>query len=281
MTETVQIISPVDGKLFAERQTLDGDAIDRAMSRAKAAQRDWRMVPLGERVALVGKMVDALLAMNDAIVPELASQMGRPVRYGGERRGVEERSRHMLAIAGESLAPLMRPEKDGFVRYITREPLGVVLVIAPWNYPFLTAVNSIIPALAAGNVVLLKHASQTLLAGERFAEAARMAGLPEGVFQNLVLSHAKAGGGSSGRRPAHLPRWGWSSAARIQPMCGPMPISTLLLKTSSTGAFSTPGNPAAGWSASMSMPMPMTALSTASLGRRAAGRWGIRSIRRL
>ncbi|WEJ33065.1 aldehyde dehydrogenase family protein [Devosia sp. SD17-2] len=190
MTETVQIISPVDGKLFAERQTLDGDAIDRAMSRAKAAQRDWRMVPLGERVALVGKMVDALLAMNDAIVPELASQMGRPVRYGGERRGVEERSRHMLAIAGESLAPLMRPEKDGFVRYITREPLGVVLVIAPWNYPFLTAVNSIIPALAAGNVVLLKHASQTLLAGERFAEAARMAGLPEGVFQNLVLSHA-------------------------------------------------------------------------------------------
>lgn len=191
MTETVQIISPVDGKIFAERQVLDGAGIDRAVSRARAAQFEWRKAPLGERVALVGKMVDALIAMNDEITPELAWQMGRPIRYGGEKRGVEERSQHMLAIAGESLAPLMRPEKDGVVRYITREPLGVVLVIAPWNYPFLTAVNSIIPALAAGNVVLLKHASQTLLAGERFAAAARMAGLPEGVFQNMVMGHAE------------------------------------------------------------------------------------------
>lgn len=191
MAETVKIISPIDGRIFAERPVLDGAGIDLAVGRARAAQRDWRKMPLGARVALVGKMVDALVAMNDAIVPELAWQMGRPVRYGGEKRGVEERSRHMLAIAGESLSPLMRPETDGFVRYITREPLGVVLVIAPWNYPYLTAVNSIIPALAAGNVVLLKHASQTLLAGERFAEAARMAGLPEGVFQNLVMGHAE------------------------------------------------------------------------------------------
>ena len=190
MTETVRIISPIDGSVFAERPVLDGAGIAAAVSRARAAQRDWRAVPVGERVAMVGRMVDALLAMNDEIVPELAWQMGRPVRFGAEKRGVEERSRHMLAIAEESLAPAMRPEKEGFVRYIAREPLGVVLVIAPWNYPFLTAVNSVVPGLVAGNAVLLKHASQTLLAGERFAEAARRAGLPEGIFQNLVLSHA-------------------------------------------------------------------------------------------
>ena len=64
------------------------------------------------------------------------------------------------------------------------------MVIAPWNYPFLTAVNSIVPALMAGNAVILKHASQTLLVGERFAEAFKAAGLPDGLFQNLVLSHA-------------------------------------------------------------------------------------------
>jgi acyl-CoA reductase-like NAD-dependent aldehyde dehydrogenase len=190
MTETVQIISPIDGKVLAERQTLDGPAIAGAVSRAKAAQRAWRQVPVAERVAAVGRMVDALLAMNDEIVPELARQMGRPIRFGGEKRGVEERSRHMLSIAETALAPSMRPEKEGFTRYISLEPLGVVLVIAPWNYPFLTAVNSIVPALVAGNAVLLKHASQTLLAGERFAAAAKEGGLPDGLFQNLVLSHS-------------------------------------------------------------------------------------------
>jgi acyl-CoA reductase-like NAD-dependent aldehyde dehydrogenase len=84
----------------------------------------------------------------------------------------------------------MRPEKAGFTRYITREALGTVMVIAPWNYPFLTAVNSIVPGLMAGNAIILKHASQTLLVGERFAAAAESAGLPADLFQNLVLGHA-------------------------------------------------------------------------------------------
>jgi acyl-CoA reductase-like NAD-dependent aldehyde dehydrogenase len=135
-------------------------------------------------------MVDALLDMNDEIVPELAQQVGRPIRYGGEKRGVEERGRYMLAIAAEALAPREFTDKPGFRRFIAREPLGLVLVIAPWNYPYLTAINSVVPALVAGNAVLLKHASQTLLVGERFAEAARRAGLPAGLFQNLVLGHA-------------------------------------------------------------------------------------------
>lgn len=190
MTETVQIISPIDGKVYAERQTLDSAAIATAVSRARAAQRDWRAVPVADRVAAVRRMVNALLAMNEEIIPELAWQMGRPIRFGAEKRGVEERSGHMLAIAETVLAPAMRPDKDGLIRYISLEPLGIVLVIAPWNYPFLTAVNSIVPALVAGNAVLLKHASQTLLAGERFANAAKSSGLPEGLFQSLVLSHA-------------------------------------------------------------------------------------------
>jgi acyl-CoA reductase-like NAD-dependent aldehyde dehydrogenase len=189
MTEMVRIVSPVDGSVFAERPVASGPEIDAAVTRARAAQRDWREVPVAERVALVGKMVDALLQMNDEIVRELAWQMGRPVRFGAEKRGVEERGRYMLSIAETSLAPLSFTDKPGFTRYIAREPLGIVMVIAPWNYPYLTAVNTIIPALAAGNAVILKHASQTLLVGERFAEAARRAGLPAGVFTNIVLGH--------------------------------------------------------------------------------------------
>jgi acyl-CoA reductase-like NAD-dependent aldehyde dehydrogenase len=190
MIEMIRITSPVDGSVFAERAVASGAEIDAAVSRARAAQRDWREVPVAERVALVGKMVDALLAMNDEIIPELAWQMGRPIRFGAEKRGVEERGRHMLSIAEAALAPVGFTDKPGFTRFIAREPLGIVMVIAPWNYPYLTAVNTIIPALAAGNAVILKHASQTLLVGERFAEAAKRAGLPAGVFTNIVLGHA-------------------------------------------------------------------------------------------
>jgi acyl-CoA reductase-like NAD-dependent aldehyde dehydrogenase len=116
--------------------------------------------------------------------------MGRPVRYGGEKKPLEERGRHMIATAEAALAPVEKTDRPGFTRWIAREPLGTVMVIAPWNYPFLTANNTILPALMAGNAVILKHATQTLLVGERFAEAAKAAGLPDGLFQNLVLSHA-------------------------------------------------------------------------------------------
>jgi acyl-CoA reductase-like NAD-dependent aldehyde dehydrogenase len=190
MTETVKIYSPIDGRMYAERPVASGAEIESAVVKAKAARRAWGEVTVRERAKFLEHFVDALLSRNDEIVPELAWQMGRPVRFGGEKRGVEERSRNMIAIAEAALAPSERPAKEGFKRWIAREPLGTVMVIAPWNYPFLTAVNSIVPGLMAGNAVILKHASQTLLVGERFAEAFRAAGLPDGLFQNLVLNHA-------------------------------------------------------------------------------------------
>tara|TARA_R110000868_G_scaffold38_29_gene509 strand:- start:1107 stop:2489 length:1383 start_codon:yes stop_codon:yes gene_type:complete len=190
MTDTVKIISPVDGSVYAERPLASGVDVETAVIRAQMARRAWGETTLAERQKIVSHLVDALLLMNDEIVPELAWQMGRPVRYGGEKGGVEERARYMIGLADSALAPIALPQKDNFTRYITREALGIVLVIAPWNYPFLTAVNSIVPALVAGNAVILKHASQTLLAGERFALAAEQAGLPAGLFQNLVMGHA-------------------------------------------------------------------------------------------
>jgi len=189
MPDTVKIISPIDGSIYAERPYVTPAAIEAAVVKARQARHAWSEVTVAERAKFLTHFVDHLVAKNDEIVPELAWQMGRPVRFGGEKRGVEERSRHMIAIAAEALKPSDRPEKDGFVRRITREPLGTVLVIAPWNYPFLTAVNSIVPALMAGNAVILKHAPQTLLAGERIAEAMAATGMPDGLFQNLVMTH--------------------------------------------------------------------------------------------
>jgi len=189
MAEVVKIISPVDGSVYAERPIASDAEIASAISSARGALPAWRKVPVAERGRYMLAFLDALLAMNDDIAMELAWQMGRPVRYGGEKGGVEERIRAMVVLAEEALKPYTPPAKDGFRRYIAREPVGIVMVIAPWNYPYLTAINTIVPGLLAGNAIILKHAAQTLLVGERIAEAFRRAGLPKGLFHNLVMSH--------------------------------------------------------------------------------------------
>jgi acyl-CoA reductase-like NAD-dependent aldehyde dehydrogenase len=187
---TIRCISPVDGRVYAERPALPLAAARAAVARAAAAQRAWAARPLAERIAAVQAGVAALNAMKDRIVTDLAWQMGRPVRYGGEFGGVNERTAYMAQIAEASLAPEVIEDSAHFRRVLKREPVGVVFVIAPWNYPYLTAINTIVPALIAGNAVVLKHASQTLLAGEHLAEAFHQGGVPAEVFQTLVLDHA-------------------------------------------------------------------------------------------
>ncbi|MER9946087.1 aldehyde dehydrogenase family protein [Mesorhizobium sp. M0092] len=192
MTETVKIKSPIDGSIYAERPLATDQAIGAAVERAKAAQEKWAQTPVVERGKYMLAMLEALVAMSDEIVPEIAWQMGRPVRYGGEFGGVRERVSYMVEIAEAALKPVMASNpKDSFRRYVKKVPLGVVMVIAPWNYPYLTAVNTIVPALMAGSAVILKHAAQTLLVGERFQQAFDKAGLPKGLFQNLIMNHAQ------------------------------------------------------------------------------------------
>ncbi|MCP5367095.1 MAG: aldehyde dehydrogenase family protein [Hyphomicrobiales bacterium] len=187
---SLKTISPVDGRVYVERDFADGGQIAAALDRARAAQAAWRRVPVADRAAFCTRAVDAFVAEKEAIAAEISWQMGRPVRYApGEVGGFEERARHMIAIAGDALAPLDAGPKAGFTRYVRREPLGVVFTVAPWNYPYLTAVNSIVPAIMAGNAVILKHSAQTPLCAERIHDAFAAAGLPGGVFQFLHLSH--------------------------------------------------------------------------------------------
>jgi len=190
MPEKITCVSPVDGRVYASRPVASKKQIAAALAAARAAQDKWKRLPVADRAAYCSAAVDAMLAMKDEIVPELAWQMGRPVRYGaGELRGFEERARYMIAIADQALSTIDPGPKEGFLRYVRRELLGVVFTIAPWNYPYLTAVNSIVPALMAGNAVVLKHAASTLLVAERFQAAFDRAQLPKGVFQHLVLTH--------------------------------------------------------------------------------------------
>jgi len=185
----IQCISPVDGKVYAERQALSLEAAQAAALRARKAQKAWAARPLDERIQLVSKGVARLNEMAGEVVPELAWQMGRPVRYGGEFKGFNERAGYVADIAHYALAPLVIEASDDFERRIEREAHGVVFVIAPWNYPYMTAINTVAPALIAGNTVVLKHAAQTLLVGERMVRAFNEAGVPDDVLQNVFLTH--------------------------------------------------------------------------------------------
>ncbi|MBI3451941.1 MAG: aldehyde dehydrogenase family protein, partial [Rhodospirillales bacterium] len=187
----LKTVSPIDGKVLVERPLASAKDIAAALAAAKAAQRDWRNVPLAERAKLCTGFVEAMEASKAEIAAEITRQMGRPIRYTpGEIGGLAERSRYMIGAAPAALADLKVEPKQGFTRFIRHEPLGVVFVVAPWNYPFLTAVNAVVPAILAGNAVILKHSAQTPLVAERFAEGFAAADLPKGVFQILHLSHA-------------------------------------------------------------------------------------------
>jgi acyl-CoA reductase-like NAD-dependent aldehyde dehydrogenase len=185
-------ISPVDGSEVARRRIATDGEIAQSLAAARQAQREWSRVPLAERKAKALAFLEVLRVQNREIVPELAIQMGRPVRYGGELRSLEERVRVLVELSDEALAPTTPAERPGFRRMIKRVPAGIVLVIAPWNYPYLTAVNAVVPALLAGNAVILKHAAQTLLVGERFQSAMDQAGLPKHLFTTLNLDHGAA-----------------------------------------------------------------------------------------
>jgi len=189
MTKTQDLISPIDGSVYLTRDVLPRDAAFAAAKRARAAQADWAARPVAERIALVRKAGEIIGTQTDRMATELAHQMGRPIRYGGEYGGFDERLTYMADVAEEGLAPMEIEDSATAHRVIKRVPWGTVLVIAPWNYPYMTAINTVAPALIAGNSVILKHAAQTLAVGDHLAEAFHAAGVPEDVFQNLVLDH--------------------------------------------------------------------------------------------
>jgi acyl-CoA reductase-like NAD-dependent aldehyde dehydrogenase len=205
MSKTFSTISPIDGSPYVERAYASVDDIQATLDTAQAAQQSWKKTPLSERKSLCTKAVDAFVAKKDQIAEEICWQMGRPIRSAaGEVGGLEERARTMINLADQGLAPVKLEKKPGFERWIQREPVGVVFVIAPWNYPYLTAINAVLPAILAGNSVILKHSAQTPLCAERLYEAFAAAGLPKGVFQYLHLTHTDTESIIKDRRIHHV-----------------------------------------------------------------------------
>ena len=186
----LKVISPVDGSVYVERKFHSAKDVNKALTMAVEAQRKWKQLSVAERKPYIERFIKSFEKLNDCISEELSWQMGRPIIHApSEVRGTIERTVGMLNLAEGALANVLVGEKPGFNRFIKKEPLGIVLVIPAWNYPYLIAINTIIPALLAGNSVILKHSTQTPLVSERFYDAFVDAGLPEGLFQFLYLNH--------------------------------------------------------------------------------------------
>ena len=183
-------ITPIDNSVYLERPLSTQNEIDNVIENSKKSFQSWKSNSIDDRIKIINKFIDNLIALKPEISKEICWQIGRPIsQCGNELRGFEERSRHMVEIAKESLRDIPATKNDEFDNYIYKSPLGVIFVMAPWNYPIITATNTIVPALLAGNTIVIKHSSQTPRCAELISQAFDNTGLPEGVFQFVHTDH--------------------------------------------------------------------------------------------
>ena len=186
----LKTITPIDNSIYVEREYASSDAIEKALSFAKKSFYQWRQTSLSERKSIISLFVDNFLKNNLEIEEQLCRQMGRPIsQCVGEMKGFEERARYMIKKSDQALENVTSKKNNEFDNFISKDPLGTIFIIAPWNYPYNTSVNSVVPSLLAGNCVILKHSSQTPLCAEQLDKASKFSGIPKGVFQFLHLDH--------------------------------------------------------------------------------------------
>ena len=201
----LKTITPIDNSVYVERPYANAIEIETALECSYQTKINWKNTSLDERKKLISKFVDSFLANNKEIEEELCKQMGRPIsQCAGEMRGFEERAKYMIENADRALEKVVSKNDSEFDNYIIKDPLGTIFVIAPWNYPYNTSVNSIVPSMLAGNCVILKHSSQTPLCAEQLLKAADNAGIPKNVFQILHLDHASTSKIISDKRIDHV-----------------------------------------------------------------------------
>ena len=198
-------ITPIDNSVYLERPLSTEAEINKVIESSKKSFQSWKNTSIEDRITIINKFIDNLIALKPEVSKEICWQIGRPIsQCGNELRGFEERSRHMVKIAKESLQNIPATKNDEFDNYIYKSPLGVIFVMAPWNYPIITATNTIVPALLAGNTILIKHSSQTPRCAELIAQAFENTGLPEGVFQFVHTDHQACEKIISDPRIAHV-----------------------------------------------------------------------------
>jgi acyl-CoA reductase-like NAD-dependent aldehyde dehydrogenase len=184
------VINPATEEVFRTIIRTPKEEVDAILTRMRAAQQLWRDVPVEERAEICRKFIEVFRSMKEEVALDLTRQMGKPLQQSrNEVNGMLDRAVTMARLAPEAMKDDMLPEKEGFRRFIRHEPHGIVLDIPAWNYPLLIAVNVIVPALLAGNGVLIKHARLTPLCGDAFVTAFYKAGLPRDLVASIHVSH--------------------------------------------------------------------------------------------
>lgn len=192
VAQTITTMSPATNEPIIERKAATKEQIASLAPNSRKAYTSFRNShpTLQSRADIINKALVLLSQKQDALSQELTEQMGRPISYTPvEIKTAIKRAEYLVKIAPEVLLnniPVLGEVEAGFKRYLQRHlPVGVVLIIFAWNYPYLILMNSLIPALLAGNTVILKPSPQTPTIAEHMVEIFEQAGLPKDVIQHL------------------------------------------------------------------------------------------------
>jgi len=188
----LSVRNPYTGNLMLEVAIDPPSEVDRKLDRARAAAERWRLVPLERRTQEVAAGLNYFQTNAPQVARDVTMQMGKPIAQSRrELDTMSARVQHLLGVAKYALAPETLPAMPGTMLRIEHRPLGVVLDIAAWNYPLLVPVNVVVPALLAGNAVVLKHSPLTPLCGTHFQRAFASLSVP-GLVQDLVVENERA-----------------------------------------------------------------------------------------
>jgi len=185
----LKVVNPYGGSVVAEVDYDEGSVLEEKIVKARIAYESWRRTPLSERKTQVQEGLERFLSQRESIEGNVTRQMGKPLwEAKNEVNTMADRAETSISIAEDVLAHDILPEKEGFFLRIDHAPLGLVFNIAAWNYPLLIPINVIVPALLAGNSVILKHSAKTPLTGQAFEDAFGNLNVPN-LVTHVVLSH--------------------------------------------------------------------------------------------
>lgn len=179
-------IDPSTGKLLAEHEAHSPAGVEELLATAHAAYSDWRLRPLAERTAALLALAAVMERDIEALALLVTSEMGKPLAQArAEVTKCGDGLRYYATNAEHFLAPKNVPELSGLSNTVRYDPIGTVLAVMPWNFPYWQPMRLIAPAVAAGNTVIVKSAPNTMGVGEALVAAAAEAGLPRGIVQTL------------------------------------------------------------------------------------------------
>jgi succinate-semialdehyde dehydrogenase/glutarate-semialdehyde dehydrogenase len=199
---TFASINPATGVTIAEFPAHSPDDVERALARAAAAAPRWRTTPVAERAAVVGRLGELLERDKERLGRMMTLEMGKPIRAAVEEAAKCAVACRFYAEHGPSFVADQPVDDADHRSFIAYDPIGVVLAVMPWNFPFWQAIRFMAPALVAGNVGLLKHASNVPQCALELASLVERAGAPAGVFQTLLIGSGAVAGVLSDPRVA-------------------------------------------------------------------------------